>query len=202
MKSFLTSATIVATLCAVTLLPSQANAQASRGTTVAVIDIGMIFKTHPGFKQKLESIKGDIQAFEAFVVQQRKDLQAKVDRLQSGELRAGSPEFKQVEEQIAQGQTNLKLQMARKRDEFLKQEAKVYFIAYKEIQTAVQQFSDRYGIDLVLRFSSDQIESDQRDSVLKGVNRAVVFQRQLNITGSIMKMLPNDTAVIPGPTPR
>jgi hypothetical protein len=51
----------------------------------------------------------------------------------------------------------------------------------------VANFARQNNISLVLRFSSEPIEPDDRNSVLQGINRAVVYQNQLNITGHVLK---------------
>ena len=58
-----------------------------------------------------------------------------------------------------------------------------------EIVKEVEYFAQRQGIDLVVRFNSGQIDPQDRKSVLEGVNRAVVFQQRLNITGHILNRL-------------
>ena len=42
-----------------------------------------------------------------------------------------------------------------------------------------------YGISLVLRYNGEEIRPDDRNSVLAGVNRAIVYQNNLDITKEI-----------------
>ncbi len=84
---------------------------------------------------------------------------------------------------------NAQVKMQLKRKDFLEREAKVYFDAYNEVLMAVSQFSDRNGIGLVLRFNGGEMDPTKRESVLQGVNRAVVFQRNLNITDYVIQRL-------------
>ena len=161
------------------------------GTRVAVIDINFIFKNHQRFKQTMDDIKKEIESFEVYLREERNKVTAKTTQLQG--LPAGSPQYKQLEEQIATTHTSLGLETGRKRKEILEREAKVYYNSYKEIERSVAKFADQYGIGLVMRFNSEPMDATKRESVLQGINRAVVFQRSLNITNAIIDGLNRET---------
>lgn len=194
MKNTLPGAICLAILvCAGSSLPLQAQ---GGGTNVAVIDINFIFKNHALFKAKMDDIKRDIETFEEHLRSQRTKITQQTERLKT--LPAASQEFTALETSIAEQHTNLQLETSRKRKEILEREAKVYYNAYKHIEDAVALFADANGIGLVLRFSSEDMDPTKRESVLAGVNRPIVFQRQLNITGQILNQL-NRNAPPPGP---
>jgi hypothetical protein len=86
-----------------------------------------------------------------------------------------------------------------KRKEFLEQEARVYYRVYREIEQSVGLFAQRNRIGLVLRFNGDEMKEDDRASVLQGVNRAVVYQQNLDVTEFILGDLNRGTT--PPPTP-
>ena len=161
------------------------------GTAVAVIDVNFIFKNHERFKQKMDDIKKDIEGFETHLRDERNKIQAKTEELKS--LPSGSPQYKLLEEAIASMHTTLSLKTGRKRKEILEREAKVYFNSYQEIEERVSLFADRFGIGLVLRFNSEPMDATSRESVLQGINRAVVFQRNLNITNMVLEELNRGT---------
>ena len=79
--------------------------------------------------------------------------------------------------------------MQLKRKEFMEAEARAYFNAYTQIVDEVTAFAERYRIGLVLRFNSEQIDPSDPQTVLQGVNRAVVYQDRLNITPQILEQL-------------
>lgn len=176
----------------------RATTAAPTGTRVAVIDINFIFKNHLRFKQTMDGIKKEIESFEAYLREERNKVTARTEQLKN--LPAGSAQYKQLEEQIATMHTSLGLETGRKRKEILEREAKVYYNSYKEIEDRVSKFADQYGIGLVMRFNSEPMDATKRESVLQGINRAVVFQRSLNITNAIIDDLNRQTP--PPPTPR
>jgi len=165
------------------------------GTRVAVIDINFIFKNHLRFKQTMDGIKTEIETFETYLRDERNNITAKSEQLNA--LPMGSPQYKQLEEQITDMHAKLGLKTGRKRKEILEREAKVYYNSYKEIEDRVSKFADQYGIGLVMRFNSEPMDATKRESVLQGINRAVVFQRSLNITNAIIEDLNRQTPRVP-----
>lgn len=170
---------------------AQPSAPRTSPPNVAVIDIGYIFKNHERFKNSLETIKKDFEDFEKYVRDQQQQLAAKAEELKAKP--AGSPEYRQLEEQIADTTTKLRLEVGRKQKDRVDQEAKVYFNAYKEIEWYVQRFADRYQIDLVVRFNSEDMDPNKPDSVLQGINKFIVYNRGLDISNQILNELKTAT---------
>lgn len=162
------------------------------GTNVAVIDIAFIFKNHNQFKAQMEGMKSQIEQFEQSLKKDQADFEKRREQLQA--YKPSSPEFKALEEQLAKLSSELQVKMQLKRKEFLEQEAKIYFAVYNEVVERVASFSDRNRIGLVLRYNSDEMDAQDRGSVLQGVNRPVVFQRNLDITDIILQACNAGTA--------
>ena len=186
MKTFLRFATAVAILASFTL---SAQAQQGGAGAVAVIDISKIFKEHKRFRAALEDMKKDVQAAEASLRKDGDDIKKMVEQLKSGPYAAGSPQYKQQEETIATKQAQLQLKMNLQTKDFMEQEAKIYYNIYKEIEQEVQDFAQRHRISLVLRYNNIDMSPDNRQQVLAGVNRAVVYQNNIDITGDILRRL-------------
>ena len=45
------------------------------------------------------------------------------------------------------------------------------------------------GIELVLRYSAEPMDPQNRQSILQGVNRPLVYHRDLDITGEVLDRL-------------
>jgi Skp family chaperone for outer membrane proteins len=181
---------IAAGICQVSILDAQEGAArkvAPSGNRIAVIDISHIFKNHAGFKQAMDGMKKEVEAFEAELRKRGKEIEGLREQMRN--FKSGSPEYKGIEEKMAKRAADGQAQTQLKRRDFLEREAKIYYDIYMEIGAAVAQFSQRNGISLVVRFNSAPIEGTDRNSVLEGVNRAVVFQQNLNITPMVLQML-------------
>jgi Skp family chaperone for outer membrane proteins len=172
---------------------------AAAGTNVVVIDVAFIYKNHNRFNATMLDIKTDIEKFEAYVRKKQTDFKSLNEAL--GQYNAGSPEYKQKEEELARLQSDLQVEVGLKRKEFLQQEARVYYRVYKEIEQEVRTFSERNAIQLVLRYNRDEMKEDDRQSVLAGVNRAVLYQQGRDITELILGKL-NAGTTAPPTTPQ
>ena len=78
--------------------------------------------------------------------------------------------------------------------DILKQEAEIYYQTYNQVVQTVAKLSGTYGISLVIRYDSGPIDQTDRPSVIKGVNRNVVFQRDLDLTSLVLAELNGTTA--------
>lgn len=194
-KISLFTATMVAALFVGGLVaPTQAQvpaapaaAAAPTGTRVAVIDIPYIFMNHTRFKAAIDAIKKDIDAYKEFVTEEQKRIRTESEKLEG--FKPGSPEYKQMEENLARMKVELQLEGAKRQKDFMEREAGVYFNAYREVENAVAEFAQRNRIGLVLRFSAEDMDSTKRESIMQGINRIVVYQDHLNITELILARL-------------
>lgn len=175
-------------------------APAKSGTLVALVDIGHVFKNHPRVKQQVEAMKADLGDYEKEVVASRQDLSKQREKMLK--FAVGSPEYKQVEEQIAHNVSDLQVRDQLKKKEVLEREAKIYYDAYNEVLDHVSRLSNEYGISLVIRFDSQPIEPTDRNSVQAGVNRNVVFQRNLDLTPMVLERLGASAATAEAPRAR
>ena len=88
-----------------------------------------------------------------------------------------------------------------KRKSVLMKESQVFYDSYAEVVEQIRTFSERNGIALVLNFDSKPIDPSSRESVLKGVNKDIVYQRSLNITSYIIKAINGSSAANVGTNP-
>ncbi len=191
MKTILSRATVVAVALAICLVNVQSRAQDSAprpsGTSVAVIDLGQVFKNHPRLKTQLDGIKTQIDSYEAFVRQEQKKVQALAEQLKT--LKPGTPDYASKEKEYASLQADLQVQVRQKSRAFLEQEAQIRYSAYQEIQQHVAQFCHAYGVQLVIRFNSAVIDPSKPQEVQMGLNRPIVYQDKLDITKHIIQSL-------------
>ena len=154
---------------------------------VAVVDITQIFKDHTGFKSTMERMKKEVQAYEGSLRTRHEALQKKREQLTN--YRAGSPDYIKLERSVADETAKLSVDTQLKKKEFLEREARVYFMVYKEVSQAIAEYSRARKISLVLRYNGEKISPEDRNSVLAGVNRAIVYQNNLDITAEISDRL-------------
>ena len=118
------------------------------------------------------------------------------------EYTKGTPDYKALEEEITRRRADLQVKASLRKNEFLQNEASIYFTVYQEILQATDYYCQQNGIDLVVRFSSEQVKPQQPESILAFINKDVVwYQKQLDITPMISQDL-NRSAVNPEPLGR
>lgn len=171
-----------------TVAPSAATTAAVSSPTIAVIDIAKVFKEHNRFNDMMQDIKNDIEAFDGQVKSESAKLKAIGEQLQT--FKPGSLEYKTREEEAARLTSDLQVKVSLKKKELLEQEARVYFQVYRELEQKIAVFAQQYRISMVLRFNSEGMKEDDRNSVLQGVNRAVVYYHpNLDITNYVLAEL-------------
>lgn len=185
-------ATLVAslTLAALFTIVMRAQAQAPArpaGTIVAVIDLDEVFRDHKHLSTQLEQLKADMQQAEATVREERTKIETLAEQLKT--LKPGSADYEAKEKAFASMNADIQVQMRQKSRELLEREAQLRYDTYQNILSAVSSFADQYNIQLVIRFSRDKIEPDKPRSVQMGLARPVVYQRQLDITDHIIRLV-------------
>lgn len=177
--------------------PAGPPAAAQATTTIAVIDIAKIFKGHHRFNQMMGDIKKDIEEFDGIVKAETGRLKSMGEALQ--QYKTGSLEYKTKEEELARLSSDLQVKVGLKKKELLEQEARVYYSVYRELENTVARFAQANRITMVLRFNSEDMKEEDRNSVLQGVNRAVVYYHpNLDVTNYVLFELNKD---VPAPRP-
>jgi Skp family chaperone for outer membrane proteins len=158
------------------------------GSEIALIDIGVIFKNHTRFKAHMADLQADMERAEQQMKKERDSLRGLSEQL--GGYKAGSVEYKQLEEEITKRSADLNVRFQLQKKEFAKTEAKTYYMVYQEIQQEVDAFAQANGIAVVLKFKSEQADADKPDEVLTELNKPVIwYARNLDITAVILESL-------------
>lgn len=170
--------------------PSAAPAAATtapRGTNVAVVDLKRVIDNHIRLKAAMDEIKKESEAFQASVKEEEAKLRQQIEQLKG--MAAGTAEYKQLETEIATRRTQVQLDINRRQKAQVEEEARVLFNVNQEIEGEIRKFAQQYGVDLVLQHSSLEMDPAKPDTVLRGLNRLVLYQDRLDITDAILQEL-------------
>ncbi len=160
--------------------------------TIALLDVGYIFKKHPRFKQSMDEMKADVDRAEARVKQERDAIRKLAE--QAKDFRKGTPDYKAIEEEVAKRQADLTVQVQLQKKEFYQRQAKIYYNIYREIEQEVEYYTAANNIALVLRFNGDRADVQNPQEVIRDINNPVVwYARQLDITPLILDSLTKRT---------
>jgi len=192
-----------AVLCSLVLLSSPVialavtNGPVEAPQRVALVDVARVFKAHSRFNASLEQMKKDAEMFQAMMRSEQEKIAAEAEVLK--QIDPKSPEFKAKETEISKKLAELQVTQSQKGREISEKEARLYFDTYVEVTQQIANYADRNGIGLVLRFNSEPIDSANRQSVIEGVNREIVYQVGRDITNQVIATI-NGTQV--GANPR
>jgi Skp family chaperone for outer membrane proteins len=169
-------------------------------TGIALLDVNAVFKDHPRFKAMMADLEAKVKGAEEAVKRERDTIKSLSESLK--DYQPGSPDYKNLEEQIAKRSSDLQVQVALQRKEFLEQEAKIYHTVYQEIEQQVQYVAAANGIGVVLRYSGDQPGgAETPESILRDINKSIVWSAGgLDITQIIKDRLYARSGV-PGAAP-
>ena len=166
---------------------------------VAILDVAKVFKDCDYFEARVKAIKAQADQLKIQITAEQDRIKAAVMELRK--MEAG-PERNQKEADLEQQHTRLRTTTRQNEAELLNREARVYFDTYQEMQAVVETLAKKYGLSLVLRFDSETIDPNNRNEVIKGVNRAVVFHRELDLTKLVSEQLNTRMAEAAGGTIR
>ena len=162
-----------------------ANAQ----TKVAIVDVGAIFKQHTYFAQQLEALKAKADGFKAEALKEQQNLAQNAKALQEF-LETDSDEFRAKQTKLAQKAAALQVEQNGLMQKLMEEEAMLHFKTYQQVNDLISQYCDAKGIQLVLRYSGQEMDLDQRGSVMQRVNSSVVYHDPANdITQAIVGQL-------------
>ncbi len=178
------------------LITSHAAAQAPQkpagptGGAIGLLDVNYIFKNHHRFKLQMEEMRGDVERAEATVQKEREAIQRLAEQL---EQYRGTRDYRAMEQDIADRQAKLAVQVRMQQREFLEREARIYHNTYKEISQAVDYYCRSHNLAMVLRFSGDPADTTRPEEVLRDINKPVVWYREgMDITGHILADINRD----------
>ena len=158
------------------------------GVNVALLDVAYIFKNHVGFKQSMDGLRAQKKTIEDQILADRNRLMEKRKK-GSETYKVGTPGYKQFEQELANEAADAQVKMELQKKELMEQEAQVYLATYNQVVQSVQAIAKQYQISLVLRYDSQPIDPNNPNDILKGINRAVIHQQNLDITKTVLEMV-------------
>lgn len=167
-------------------------AQEGTGGLVTVLDVAKVFEQNQAFSTKMEQIKTQATALKESIQERQRKIQQ--DAMAVQDLEVGSETRNQRELELEQRQTALRTEARQKEQDLLNREAQIYYETYEAMQSVVTKVAQENNIALVLRYDSTPIDKTNRNEVIKGVNRTVVYHKQLDLTKLVSETLNARTA--------
>ncbi len=158
-------------------------------TRVAIVDVGMIFKQHPTFAAELERLKQEADAFKTASMKAQQGLAQEAEGIKAN-FKPDSVDFKNAQTDLAQKAAGLQVDQSQKMKALMEREATLHFQTYQQVKNLIAQYCDAKGVQLVLRYNSQQMDPEQPGSVMARVNSSVVYHNPVNdITNTILSQV-------------
>ncbi len=159
---------------------------ASAQTNVALCDIGLVFKNHPNFSAELESLKRQAGEFQQKTIRIQQQLAQQAEAL--NQYAPGTEDYKAKESKLASEAAVLEVEQRDVMRKLMQQEATLHYDTYIEVTNVISSYCQTQGIQLVLRYNSEEMDPANPGSIMQQINGSVVYNRNQNdITEAIMR---------------
>jgi Skp family chaperone for outer membrane proteins len=170
-----------------------------RSPQIAVVDVGYVFKHHPGFQGRKASLEAEMKRASEGLKAEQESIRSMRQHLQT--LPAGTEEYKRLDEDSTKRAADLQVQFSMQQKEFATKESNMYYNVYQEIEQEVGYVAAQNGIGAVFYFDGDPPDKDRLPQVQLYVNKQIVwFDKSLDMTPEILRRLQQKYGVQPGST--
>ncbi|QDV68108.1 Outer membrane protein (OmpH-like) [Rosistilla carotiformis] len=140
----------------------------------AIIDVAYIFKNAECIKAEVAAIEQQMAELQNFGKAKQQELLNEAKAIKA--FKPGSLEYARQEEKLAELESQLKLEVFRRRKSLADAEAGLYFDGYQKMHRIISQVAQYNNIDLVLRYDSEAMDLEKPDTVLRSVMKNVVYR--------------------------
>jgi Skp family chaperone for outer membrane proteins len=155
---------------------------------IAVLDVGRVFQEDARLKARQDTLNDEVGQMREYLNRKRDDILKRRAALK--DLRAGSPEYEQIDAEVTKGQADLEVE-ARLKDKQLGQKmAAILHDAYREVEQEVAAIAASRGFIMVMRFNGQAITPERPESVNYLLTKDLVwYDPRLDITQEVIERM-------------
>jgi Skp family chaperone for outer membrane proteins len=170
--------------------PSQGQApSAAPSRAVGVIDVGYILQNHPTLKSKMEGIKSAMEAADNAMKAKRENIMKQMEQLKE-KYNEGTPEYDRAEKQIAEQDTEFRLELVKKRKEFEHQQAEIMFEVHTQLTQLLRYVSEQMGFQAILQVSRQTVDAKKPETLDLAMSQNVLyFDKNVDLTDWVLNAL-------------
>ena len=155
---------------------------------VALLDVGYVFKQNDHFLALKENLTLEMQRIDASLKARRDSIIERAKALK--ELRVGTPDYKELEAEVAKRQADLQVEVQLLKKELMVKEAKIYHEVYTEIYQEVAAIAQDYGFVVVMQFNGNRANGESPEEIMREISKPIVWHNSaLDITPEVLKRL-------------
>jgi Skp family chaperone for outer membrane proteins len=169
-----------------TLAAPEAEQPKVPATTVAMMDIAYIFKTHKAFARDMKVLEQEAQAFQQSMQATNAQLQLLKARMEQTEDKV---EKEKLEATLATQGTEYQLSVRKTQQDISDRETRLYYETHMLLQEETKKYCRARGIHVVLKSTRDPVKASDRRSVMEGLGRPLIFSDAPDISDDILKAM-------------
>jgi Skp family chaperone for outer membrane proteins len=156
---------------------------------IGVIDIGHILQNHPTLKSKMDAVKARVEAADKEMQSKREAIIKQMEQLKE-RFNEGTPEYDRAEKQIAEQDTEFRLELVKKRKEFESAQAEVMFEVHSQITQLLKYLNEAMGIQVVLQVSRQAVDPKKPETLEIAMSQNVLyFDKNIDLTNWVLEAL-------------
>ena len=177
-------ATCLSIICWNVISGEHRDADAPHRIPVATLDVAKVFKQYRDFNERMIHLKNKIEEYDRDIRFRQEQINKKMPS--DGDAQQGNEE---AEKKAAYAKAAMTVEVAEKKKEFLAAEARIYADRYQSIENIVSQICKKRDVGIVVRATTDAVSPTDRNSVLQGVNRPVIYSAVPDLTDDVIAEL-------------
>ncbi len=178
---------IYSSLCVLAIL-ALTSAPAFGQTKICLVDISKLFKANNAFNEQMAKLKGEADQFQMKLQDAQQKLTQMTEQLRT--LDAAKPEYKSMENDIAQQSAKWEVDRRSQVRDLMQRESQLHFKTYALINETIGQYCAETQIPIVIRFSSEPMKLSDPETIMQAFNNSVVYYApERDITNQIIERL-------------
>jgi Skp family chaperone for outer membrane proteins len=149
---------------------------------VGTLDLARVFAAHKRFQHHCDEMRAKVAAAETELKVKRAHLE-ELSQVAAGTADRDSQ--KSLNENLSLEQALLKASVETQKAQFIQMEAKIYKESYEEIQRVIALEAKARSMRVVLRVA-DELEGNDPQSVVKTLNKTVLYQEGIDLTSAVI----------------
>jgi len=156
---------------------------------VGVIDIGFILQNHPTLKAKMDGIKSRMETADKEMQAKRESIMKQMEQLRE-RFNEGTPEYDKAEKQIAEQDTDFRLELVKRRKEFENAQAEILFEIHGQISQLLKYYCENTGVQVVLQVSRQPVDPKKPETIEMAMSQNVLyFDGKTDVTAWVLEAL-------------
>jgi len=164
--------------------------QAASPAGVAIVDVKHVFENCYDFARAKKKLQVDVNLADVDTKIEQARITALAEELKS--KKPGSGEHTAIQGRIIEAQASVQVMVQRYKNEFVRRESELYWQAYERVQYVVREAAAERGAALVLRFTRENVDQHDPQSVMRGLNNPIVsYDAGVDITDDVLRRINN-----------